>query len=92
MEGQSNCTHDRKRVYSINQSHRRHTRGIRCYTPTDHEMGAATGQIEELDNLGMDLCWIDDDRDIWTRWGRSPPPRLAVVRQRPGRKPALRQV
>ena len=27
-------------------------------------MGAATSQIEELDNLGMGLCLIDNDRDI----------------------------
>jgi len=35
-----------------------------CIMPIDEAMWAATSQIESLTNLGTDMYWVNDDRDV----------------------------
>jgi hypothetical protein len=35
-----------------------------CLMPIDRSMWAACAEIESLDNLGTDIYWVNDDRDV----------------------------
>src|SRR5690606_23443830 len=35
-----------------------------CLMPHDHDLWEVVGAIESLDNLGTDIYWVNNDRDV----------------------------